>query len=163
MTTPPIPKKNVPVTPVASAEEAEVLRKRIAELEKQVEKMSVMERGWLILSPNPAYDGKTADIKFEDGMAFITEGRKYPRFVVEKMKATQLEKFSVEERKAIKEREMISSSVRAMEAMKEFGYSVERIEDLDTLEARKRARAIQAEQMRAQMEEANKMAKMAGR
>jgi hypothetical protein len=161
---PPIPtKKTVIETPVVVDEDPAALKKRIAELEKQVEKMAVMDRGWLITTRNPVYDGVTASVKFENGMAFIVEGQRYPRFETEKMKATQLEKYSVEERAEMKKREAVASSQRAMEEMKEFGYEVEWIQDLETLEARKRARIAQAERRRQEMDEANKMAKMAGR
>jgi hypothetical protein len=149
--------------PVSVADELAALRKRNAELEKQVEKMAIMDRGWLITTLNPVYDGVTASIKFENGMAFIVEGQRYPRFEFEKMKPTQLEKYPVEERAEIKKRDAIQSSLRAMEAMKEFGYEVEWIQDLETLEARKRARIAQAERRRQEMEESNKLAKMVGR
>ena len=63
------------------------LKRKIKELEGEVaakddkiEKMEKREEGYLVWTPNPAYDGMTAGITFTDGMTFIRKDRTFPGF-----------------------------------------------------------------------------------
>lgn len=97
----------------------------IENLTQEVKAISAAGAGWLIETPNPAYNERTAGIQFAMGQAFIGVGQRVQSFELEPIKDTQLAKYSEAEQQAILERHNLSSAERAAKAMEaEFGYKV---------------------------------------
>jgi len=109
------------------------LKARIAELEKEAEvkdttidQYKVRSEGWLVTCKNAAYQGDTADIKFQDGWAFVRKDQVYPRFVQVRSPEVVMAQFSQTERDAIEEALKIPSSKRCVDFLvNDFGYHAE--------------------------------------
>ena len=107
-------------------DEVAQLKARLAEVEQERDGLLQKGSGWLITAANPAYDGTVAGILFSNGQAFIGVNQVVPAFDMAPAKETALEKYSEAERKAIREREAMSSAERAVRTLEaDFGYKVE--------------------------------------
>jgi hypothetical protein len=86
----------------------------ISQKDDEINKMKEKEEGWLIVCPNPLYNGTTMGVLFTDGMAFIPKNKVYPRFVLE-MPTANVQREMREDRKkypnGIEELEIIKQSV----------------------------------------------------
>ena len=51
---------------------------KITAYELEIRDLTKEQEGWLITVPNPMYDGTTAGIKFNSGMAFLPADATYP-------------------------------------------------------------------------------------
>lgn len=102
--------------------------------------MEAEREGWLITTPNPAYDGRMHGIEFVNGQAFIAKGARVEAFETQPMKPDDLAKFlaaqypapgytdadRAREAAAIREREKMTSAERAARTIAaDFGYRVE--------------------------------------
>jgi hypothetical protein len=54
------------------------MKRRIKELESEVDTLKKKEEGWLVWTRNPMFSDKTMSVQFTDGMAFIQKDRVYP-------------------------------------------------------------------------------------
>lgn len=107
-----------------NAEQAALL----AEKEEEVKNLKAEGAGWLVITPMPDFDGTTAGIKFLNGMAFVAANRKIPRFEVQPIKESTMQKagYTPKEQEAIREREKMTSAQRAVLTLEnDYGYQVE--------------------------------------
>jgi len=84
-------------------------------------------QGWLIQTPNPAYEGRTMGIQFVQGQAFIRKDQRVPFCEVKPMKDTTIAKlgYTAEQAKAIREREQATEAERAVRLLEnDFHYTV---------------------------------------
>lgn len=95
----------------------------ITEQKQKLNDLFAKDEGWLVTTPNPLYDGVVHGITFVRGQAFIRKEQDVSAFHITPMKDTQLEKYPEKERAAIREREKIPSSERAVRVLvSDFGY-----------------------------------------
>lgn len=93
-------------------------RSKLAEAEKK-------ENGFLLVAPNPAYNGNTAGVEFRNGVAFIPLNARLPRFTPRRLSEAQLAKVGAAEKAAYKVEIEKSDAQRAAEWISaDFGYKV---------------------------------------
>lgn len=99
---------------------------KIQEQASQLKAHDAKDIGWLIIAPNPLYDGEVLGIPFRAGLAFIPANQRVPAVEIEPMKESQLAAYPEEERAAIRKREAIPTAERAARRLAaDFGYQVE--------------------------------------
>lgn len=112
----------------------EQLQKALAALEEVSKKNTALESenkalraesdGWLVTTPSPMYDGITLGVQFHNGAAFIRKNAEFVQMKRKPAKASSLEKYSTEERKAIREREKTpTSDLLIQQLTTDFGYT----------------------------------------
>lgn len=149
---------------LAAAEAA--LAEKDAEIRNQAAQLQAHDAkdiGWLIIAPNPLYDGEVLGIPFRAGLAFIPANQRVPAVEIEPMKESQLAAYPEEERAAIRKREAIPTAERAARRLAtDFGYAVEFF-DLSRKSERESIMAERQEQRKLaelSVQEAAKIAKL---
>ena len=100
-------------------------QRQLAEAQGRLKVYEHKENGYLLVTPNPAYNGVTAGVEFRNGVAFIPLDAKHPRFAPKVMNEGQLAKCSAAEKAAYKVEVSKSEAQRAAEWIsKDFGYKV---------------------------------------
>lgn len=147
--------------------EIEQLKAQLAEQAAQLQEYEKRDEGWLIWTPNPAYEGVVYGVRFHEGQAFVPLSAQFPRYSSEEMKPGTLEKLLAQvpeekreaERAAILERhnrptsEIVVGLIQA-----DFGYQVryftieQRSQRLQLMEQRSQEAATE----RARLEELGK-------
>ena len=158
------------LTKVQLEEQLEKLQKElaqrdqvIAEQKQKLQDLHAKEEGWLITTPNPLYDGVVYGVTFTRGQAYIRRNQDVPAFHITPMKDTQLEKYPEKEREAIRAREQIPSSERAVRVLtSDFGYiaqyfTAETLSERDALINKRALERNQAEIAARQAAEINKL------
>jgi hypothetical protein len=128
---------------------AEKERKILAQ-EAELEAFTADQEGWLIRTPSPAYDGRTYEVEFKDGLGFVPRSARYERFSkVEK--DTRRKLYSDEEWKALKEREKATPAERMVNALvTQFGYEADffprdRLQELKKIREQRKSERAQFE------------------
>lgn len=134
-------------------------------IEQQGEKVkSLVARGvgWLVTTKQADYNGiMFGEVEFVNGQAWIGASRKVRYFEWPALTEDQLAKFPETERKAIREREKVSSAERAVKCLQyDFGYEALYFDAEHSLElqsriderAKERARLEDAKEARKQVE-----------
>jgi len=148
---------------VETVETVEELKKELEAVRAELDQRKAEDEGWLILVPNAAYNGITADIRFVNGMAFIRDNQVIPRFVPKEIPANQLKTYSEFERAEIAESFKIPSSKRAVDNLiKDFGYSAEHFtkDQKSELDLRIAQRAAEAKVALEALKESEKMTRL---
>ena len=137
--------------------------REVAEYKQKLQDLHSKEEGWLITTPNPLYDGVVHGIVFTRGQAYIRRNQEVGAFNVTPMKESQLLAYPEKEREAIKEREKIPSSERAVRVLvSDFGYqaqyfTAETLAERDALISKRTLERNQAEIAARQAAEINKL------
>lgn len=121
-------------------------------LKTELAQYQAEQAGWLVTTPNPLYDGKTCDVKFEHGMAFIPQTREFPRFRNEPLKEAYVEKHKLSQEAILqlRVREARSTAQVVVERLaKDFHYTVEFFEANQIEAMRQRITARDVEFQRA--------------
>lgn len=122
----------------------------LAQKDEEVKQLKGEGAGWLVIAPNPTYEGKAFGVQFVNGQAFIHQNSRVAYFEGKEFDPVDdsvMDKYGYtpQERKAIREREETTTSVdRAVRAFQhDLGYDVEFYEDLssDTVRSKLDARA----------------------
>ena len=136
------------------------LKQELEETTKDLHDTRQQQAGWLIIAPNPLYDGSIHGIEFLNGQAFIRESQVVPAFEIVPEKQATLEKYyKPDQIKEIRENEKMSSAQRAvLGIVRDFGYKamyfgVDELEKLQELRNERQAQRRQADLMN--REEAN--------
>lgn len=127
------------------------LKAQLAELEgelqaqkTELDKLKERNAGWLVTVNNPMYDGRTFEIQFRNGCAFVRKDTVLPRFVNQVPPKNILDQYSPEEREAIIKSCSMPSAERCVKVLEnDFGYKVEYFDEnqVDELDRRLAARA----------------------
>lgn len=127
-------------TQAEQAKEIEALRQELAARDAELFELKEESEGWLIVTPQPDYEGEMYGLRFEFGHCFIPRKMIVPAFTLQPMNPSQMARYldlqypkptyTDEERAAvaagIREREQIPSAERAAQAIaSDFGYKVE--------------------------------------
>lgn len=113
----------------------EELQERLASLEAALaEKTKLLaeyekaDKGWLVVTTNPVYEGATAGIQFSKGRAYIPDNAKLPRFAFATLKATQYAKLDADGKAAYEAGKAKTDAQRAAEHLRDhFGYEIFRM------------------------------------
>jgi hypothetical protein len=145
----------------------EEYKQKIAELEKQLEKKNEEGEGWLIITPNPAYDGKTAGILFTNGMAFLPKNMVLEEFTVPTPPENQLKKIAKDREVTLdvikaefEESSKITTVERAVRILtNDFGYKAQfyTVADLDKLRDQKAKRALERAEVQSKLNKQSDM------
>jgi len=157
--------KQIAEIQAAIADRDQVIEKQVTRLQKYEDDEAGKNTGWLITAANPLYDGELWGIRFYSGLAFIPSGQVIERFISKPLSDEAIKAYPPDEQAAIREREKIPTTERAVRRMEtDFGYKVEYFTP-DRKEARLAIMAARAEERKlAELAtaEARKIAQLAG-
>jgi len=100
-------------------------QRQLAEAQDRLKAYEHKENGYLLVAPNPAYNGVTAGVEFRNGVAFISLDSRHPRFAPKQLNDGQLAKLTSSEKAAYKVEIAKSEAQRAAEWISaDFHYKV---------------------------------------
>ena len=145
----------------------EEYKQKVAELEKKLEKKNEEGEGWLIITPNAAYDGKTAGVLFTNGMAFLPKNMVMEQFIVPLPNESQIKQMAKDREVPIEvvkselaESNKITTVERAVRILtSDFGYKAQfyTSDDLDKLQDQKARRALERAEVQSKLNKQSDM------
>ena len=118
-------------------------RAKVSAQGSEINKLKEREEGWLIVTPNPVYDSKTAGVQFTDGLAFIQKDRIFPDDPVPMTKGQEESYLAAQKKTSMDSVQVTSAERKVKELEKDFGYTAKYYtkEDMDELQIRMTERA----------------------
>lgn len=111
-----------------TATELTALRQQLAEAHDRLKQYESKEEGYLLVAPNPAYNGMTGGVEFRNGMAFLPNNAKLPRYSAHPLTEGQFNKLSAADKAAHKAESAKTDAQRAAEIIAgDFGYKLYQI------------------------------------
>jgi len=143
------------------------LEKKLVKKDEETTKLKEDGEGWLIITPNAAYDGKTAGVLFTSGMAFLPKNMVMEQFIVPMPNESQIKQMAKDREVAVdvvkselEESSKVTTVERAVRILtSDFGYKAQFYtkDDLEKLQDQKAKRALERAEVQSKLSKQSEM------